>query len=61
MLSRLLLRGVSPFSKLFYQPSILDFPISHHDEGLLKNKAQMDEANNKYTAILRKVANKISR
>jgi hypothetical protein len=55
MLSRLLSRGISPFSRLFYQPAMLDYPISLNDQTLLGNKAMMDEVNSKYSAILKKV------
>lgn len=55
MLSRLLSRGLVSFSRLFYQPSILDYPISLNDQTLQGNKAMMDEVNNKYSAILKKV------
>ena len=55
MLSRLLLRGLTPFSRLYYQPAILDYPISLNDQTLLGNKAMMDEVNSKFSAILKKV------
>ncbi len=55
MLSRLAFRNISSFSKLFYQPSQLNYPINYNDEDALRNKSQMDEVNSKYSSILRKV------
>ena len=55
MLSRLLSRGISPFSRLYYQPATLEYPISLNDQTLLNNKSMMDEVNSKYSAILKKV------
>jgi len=55
MLSSLISRGVSRFSRLYYQPATLDYPISLNDQTLLNNKAMMDEVNSKFSAILKKV------
>jgi hypothetical protein len=55
MLSRVLFRRVAAFSKLFYQPSVLEYPVNRHDEATIKNKALMDEVNGNFLNILKKV------
>mgnify|MGYP000995852775 CR=1 FL=1 len=55
MLSRVLFRRVAPFSRLFYNPTILDYPVMVTDEGAMRNKSMMDEVNNTYSSILKKV------
>ena len=56
MLSRLLVRRSVAFSRQFYNPTTLDFPINVADEGAVRNKAMMDEVNNNFSDILRKVS-----
>ena len=55
MLNRLTCRIVNSFSRSFYAQHILDYPINRSDESLLKNKAMMDEVNDNYINILKKV------
>lgn len=55
MLSRLLSRGIAPFSRQFYNPTTLDFPINVAEESSIRNKAMMDEVNNNFSGILKKV------
>ena len=55
MLSSLLFRRISNFSRLYYQPSILDYPINRNDELHSKNRILMEQTNNNYSSILKKV------
>jgi len=55
MLASILFRRVAYFSRLYHQSAVLDYPLNHHDEGLLKNKTLMDEVNNNFVNILKKV------
>jgi hypothetical protein len=55
MLSKCLRKSVSRFSKSFYQTAVLDYPISRTDENSLKNKILMDESNQNYLNVLKKV------
>lgn len=55
MLNKITSRLVCQFSRSFYAQHILEYPINRSDESLLKNKAMMDEVNNNYVNILKKV------
>lgn len=54
MLSRVVSRQLFRFSQWLYQPSVLEYPINRHDSDLVRNKQLMDEANNSFSAIMRK-------
>lgn len=54
MLSRVMSRQLCRFSQWLYQPSVLEYPINRHDTDLVRNKQLMDEANNNFSAIMRK-------
>ena len=56
MLSSLLFKRIANFSRLYSQPSILDYPINRNDELHSKNRILMGETNNHYSAILKKVS-----
>lgn len=55
MLSTILSRRIALFSRLFHQPTILDYPISRNDAELQKNRQMMEEVNSGYLNILKKV------
>jgi|688.fasta_scaffold1785665_1 hypothetical protein len=55
MLSTILSRRIALFSRLFYQPTILDYPISRNDAELQKNRQMMEEVNSGYLNVLKKV------
>jgi hypothetical protein len=61
MLSRLLSRRSAAFSRQFYNPTALEYPVNIADEGALRNKAMMDEVNNNFSHILKKVKSCIPR
>jgi len=61
MLSSLIFRRISTFSRLYYQPSVLDYPINRNDELHSKNKILMNDTNNNYANILKKVRKLLDR